>query len=348
VPAAPGSADQLASAVRDALGDALGSDVQLRIWDADAAWEATLITASCSESGRIGTLPAERDEAVRIAADVVVAMASARDGCVRRDAGMRSERALLLSDALQPYTRGRYVAGMSVLTGLTAASVGMSLWLDAHAPGVGPKLMIAGTTTALASSIVTLAKPESAAATTLGMAGYAFGMGTTLVGLAYLPAADELGQPRERFVATYALIGAGYIASALWMSVDYFNDPTVAPAELFEARARLRTPSLRARVTDAELARYEQVFRRSQLRKRYFLPPLVAGLGAVVYASQLESSEEQKLQLVLAGTNAALFSLGLLLPDPVTRYTRKLREAGLDLQITPVNAGSGLAVSGRF
>jgi hypothetical protein len=101
-------------------------------------------------------------------------------------------------------------------------------------------------------------------------------------------------------------------------------------------------------VTATELADYERTFRRARLRKRYFLPPIVGSLIVIARASADADPDRQELGLVVGSFQLALFGVVMLIPDQVSRYTSRLREAGLGVSIAPVRGGAGLAMSGSF
>jgi hypothetical protein len=219
---------------------------------------------------------------------------------------------------------------------------GLSLLLDA--PPVGHGLVLAGTSTVIASTVLVCAKPESTAANTVGTLGYMVGAGTMLVGYGFFNDAEQRGH----YDAAPAILGAGVFASALWGGIDYVREPPVSPGALFEMRRRLRTPSQRARVTSDELAEYERTFRRSRVSKKYLIPPALAGAAVVAYSFTVDDPGEQESALLLGTMHLALIGVFALIPDPVTRYTRRLHDAGLDVKLAPLHAGAGLGVSGRF
>jgi hypothetical protein len=52
---------------------------------------------------------------------------------------------------------------------------------------------------------------------------------------------------------------------------------------------------------------------------------------------------------VLIGASALVFlGVYVAIPDPVTRYTRSLDAAGLQVAPAPMRGGGGLSLSGRF
>lgn len=256
-------------------------------------------------------------------------------------------RVRMLSQAVEPYASWRYRTGLVVMSGLLAANyVLVPAVFDLH--GAGGPLLHVGTGVAIGSAVVGVVAPDRRGANAITDAGLVIGVGTILIAMAHDRNAGGPLDAGDDFREANAIVGAGLIAAGLWRAVDHLAGAPGSMATALPIRRQLRTAAQRAAVGEAELREHHRRFQRARVPKRYLIPPFIASAAALAYAANDGSALERDAGLWMAGTNLALLTLVLVMPDPVTKYERRLRAAGLRVTTSPVRGGGALSVGGRF
>lgn len=176
----------------------------------------------------------------------------------------------------------------------------------------------------------------------------------TLASVGFLPAASlalgaALAVPDERLPRlSSGAYAAGALATSVLASVNALLEHGVPIETLRSNLQALSDPSQRARLTAAELARYERDFwsrQRAIPLGITFAPMAIGGLVALYPAFDTDRTPRARWLAVAFGSAGLLSGLaGLLSEHPVAAYRSDLRR----LRLTPVFIGNGVALFGTF
>jgi hypothetical protein len=264
-----------------------------------------------------------------------------------------TERAVLLSDALRGYVpsdaklaRRAYVA----LTIIGATYGGLTIATSDSRAGTG--LAIGGTSLILAGGLAAILRPDGDNADLIETTTYLVGFGTIVAGNAFIGTevdASSLEVQRDRFHESDLISGGAFAATGLWYAIDRIRHPVTPPRTMWEIRRRLSTPERRARLSAEEVATYDEAYRHSVgPHRRYALPLAIGAAANFLLAGYDTNSKESDRALYNGALLAGVAAILLIVPDPIARYTRRVKETGIQLSVAPTDAGAAVALRGRF
>ena len=265
------------------------------------------------------------------------------DGATRR----RTERAILLAEALHDYRpRSTNVAraGYLVMTGTGAAYGAFTI---ATADRSVRWLALDGTINLLIGGVAAIARPDSDDAEVMAVAGYFIGLGEIQAAHAF--GVDPQSDSRATFHPTDLVTGGAYAAVGLWFAIDHVRNRPTPARTIWQITRRLSSPDRRARVTEAELASYEQAYRRSETaRRRYAIPLALGAVANLALGARERDGDESDRALINASVLAMMATIVAVFPNPIARYEGRLQKAGIQLEVAPLASGAAVSMRGRF